>query len=72
VAWRWFVGVSLLAPLPTAGSLSRFRTRLGVAHFEAILVELVLVCDRQGLLGQLEAYFDMTGVAASASQVTPY
>jgi transposase len=72
VAWRWFVGVSLLAPLPTAGSLSRFRTRLGVARFEALLVELILVCDRQGLLGQLEAYFDMTGVAASASQVTPY
>lgn len=72
VAWRWFVGLSLLGPLPTAGSLSRFRTRVGVARFEAILVELILVCDRQGLIGQVEAYFDMTGVEASASQVTPY
>jgi len=72
VAWRWFVGLSLLGPVPTAGSLSRFRTRLGVARFEAILVELIRVCDQQGLIGQVEAYFDMTGVAASASQATPY
>jgi transposase len=72
VAWRWFAGLSLLGPVPTAGSLSRFRTRVGVARFEAILVELILVCDKKGLVGQLEAYFDMTGVAASASQVTPY
>lgn len=74
VAWRWFVGLSLLGPVPTAGSgsLSRFRTRVGVARFEAILVELILVCDGKGLIGQVEAYFDMTGVAASASQVTPY
>ncbi len=72
VAWRWFVGLSLLGPLPTAGSLSRFRTRVGVARFEALLVELILVCDGRGLIGQVEAYFDMTGVEASASQVTPY
>jgi len=72
VAWRWFVGLSLLGPLPTAGSLSRFRTRVGVERFEAILVELILVCDGKGLIGQVEAYFDMTGVEASASQVTPY
>ncbi len=72
VAWRWFVGLSLLGPIPTAGSLSRFRTRVGAVRFEAILVELILVCDGKGLIGQVEAYFDMTGVEASASQATPY
>lgn len=72
IAWRWFVGLSLLWPLPDAGTLSRFRKRLGAARFEAILVELILVCDAQGLIGHVEAYFDMTGVAASARQVTPY
>lgn len=72
VAWRWFVGLSLLWPVPNAGSLSRFRKRLGAARFEAILVELIQVCDARGLIGHVEAYFDMTGVAASARQVTPY
>ena len=72
VAWRWFVGLSVLWPIPDAGTLSRFRHRLGVERFEAILVTLLEVCDQAGLIGHLEAYFDCTGVAASASQVTPY
>ncbi len=72
VAWRWFVGLSLLWPPPDASSLSRFRKRVGAARFEAILIGLIQVCDAQGLIGHAEAYFDMTGVAASARQVTPY
>ena len=72
VAWRWFVGLSLLHPVPNAGTLSYFRKRLGVERFEAILVELILVCEAAGLIGHLELYFDMTGVEASARQVTPY
>jgi transposase len=72
VAWRWFVGLSVLGPLPDAGTLCRFRQRVGVARFEAILVTLLEVCDPAGLIGHLEAYFDCTGVAASASQATPY
>ena len=72
VAWRWFVGLGVLRPLPDAGTLCRFRKRVGVARFEAILVTLLEVCDQAGLIGHLESYFDCTGVEASASQATPY
>ncbi len=72
VAWRWFVGLSLLCPVPNAGTLSYFRKRLGVELFEAILVQLIQWCQEAGLVGHLESYYDMTGVKASATQVTPY
>lgn len=72
VAWRWFVGLSLLWLIPDAATLSYFRDRLGVALFEAILIELIIACQRAGLIGHLESYYDMTGVEASATQVTPY
>lgn len=72
VAWRWFVGLSLLWLIPTAATLSYFRDRLGIALFEAILIELIRACDEAGLIDHLESYYDMTGVEASATQVTPY
>lgn len=72
VAWRWFVGLSLLGIGPDAGTLSYFRKRMGVSRFEAILVEVITACDQAGLIGQVESYYDMTGVEASATQVTPY
>ena len=72
VAWRWFVGLSLLRQVPDAGTLSYFRGRLGVERFEAILIMLIIACDEAGLIGQVESYYDMTGVEASATQVTPY
>ena len=72
VAWRWFVGLSILQPIPDASTLSRFRGRLGVKRFEATLTCLIQACDAAGLIGHLESYFDMTGVEASATQATPY
>lgn len=72
MAWRWFVGLGVFWPTPDASSLSRFRKRLGMTRFEAILVELIQVCDAHHLIGHQESYYDMTGVAASAHQVTPY
>ena len=72
IAWRWFVGLNLWCMAPNAGTLSRFRTRLGVARFEQIFTELLLECDRAGLIGHVESYYDLTGVAASATQATPY
>ena len=72
VAWRWFVGLGLWQAIPDAGTLSRFRQRLGVERFEAILVRLLEACEQAGLIGHLEYYFDCTGVEASARQVTPY
>jgi transposase len=72
VAWRWFVGLGLLCPVPDGGTLSYFRKRLGVELFEAILVQLIEWCEEAGLIGHVESYYDMTGVEASATQVTPY
>ena len=72
VAWRWFVGLSLLCGTPDAATLSYFRKRLGVVLFETILVYLIQECEAAGLVGHVESYYDMTGVLASATQVTPY
>jgi IS5 family transposase len=72
IAWRWFVGLSVLRPVPDAGTLSYFRTRLGVGRFETILLDLIQACEAAGLIGHQESYYDMTGVEASATQVTPY
>ena len=52
--------------------MSRFRSRVGRELFEEILIELILTCDEAGLISHEESYYDMTGVEASATQVTPY
>jgi transposase len=72
LAWRWFVGLNLWCGTPDAGTLSHFRTRIGVERFEQIFTDLLLACDQAGLVGHVESYYDMTGVAASATQATPY
>ena len=71
-SWRWFVGLNLWCGTPDAGTLSRFRTRMGVERFEQILSQCMLACDEAGLIGHLESYYDMTGVSASATHATPY
>jgi IS5 family transposase len=72
MAWRWFCGFSVLAPVPTAATLCNFRKRLGVERFEKILNWLIRQCYEAGLITLEEAYFDFTGVKASATQLTPY
>ena len=72
VAWRWFSGLNMLVIVPNAGTLSRFRSRVGRELFEEILRELIVTCDKAGLISHEESYYDMTGVQASATQVTPY
>jgi len=72
ISWRWFVGLSLFSSVPDAGTLSNFRRRLGPELFEKILIELIKQCDEAGLIGHQESYYDMTGVSASATQMTPY
>ena len=72
MSWRWFVGLNIWDNVPDAGTLSKFRKRLGKEKFEKILVKLIESCDEAGLIGHKEGYYDMTGVEASATQVTPY
>jgi transposase len=72
VVWRWFVGLNLWCGTPDAGTLSHFRSRIGVEQFEQIFLDLLLACEQAGLVGHVDSYYDMTGVAASATQATPY
>ena len=72
IVWRWFCGLGLLIPMPTAGTLCRFRDRLGVKRFGEILTWLLQQCEAAELVGHLEAYFDFTAVEASATPLTPY
>lgn len=72
VAWRWFCGFGVLTTIPTAATLCYFRQRLGPAKFEEVLGWLIQQCYQAGLISLEEAYFDFTGVAASATQLTPY
>lgn len=72
VAWRWFCGFGILTMIPRAATLCYFRKRLGPAKFEEVLGWLIQQCYQAGLVSLEEAYFDFTGVAASATQLTPY
>jgi len=72
VAWRWFVGLNLWCGTPNAGTLSRFRARLGVERFEQLFTDVLRACEQAGLVGHVESYYDMTGVTASATPATPY
>jgi transposase len=72
IAWRWFCGFGVLTTIPTAATLCYFRQRLGPAKFEEVLGWLIQQCHQAGLISLEEAYFDFTGVAASATQLTPY
>jgi transposase len=72
VAWRWFCGFGLLTPIPTAATLCYFRQRLKSAKFIELMVWLIQQCEQAGMIGFYEAYFDFTGVVASATPLTPY
>lgn len=72
VAWRWFCGFGILTPIPRAATLCYFRQRLKSAKFEEILGWLIQQCDETGLVSLKDAYFDFTGVRASATPLTPY
>jgi transposase len=72
MAWRWFCGFGVLTTIPRAATLCYFRQRLGSAKFVEILVWLIQQCEQAGMISWQEAYFDFTGVAASATQLTPY
>ena len=72
VLWRWFVGLGMLSKVPDKGTLSKYRKRIGVERFEKILIGIIEACDKAGLIGHKESFYDMTGVEASATAMTPY
>jgi len=72
VVWRWFCGFGMLTAIPRTATLCYFRQRLGADKFVEILVWLIQQCNQAGMIGWDEGYFDFTGVATSATQLTPY
>src|ERR1700682_2148039 len=63
---RWYLGYDLDEPLPDHSSLSRIRTRLGLATFERFFEQVVELCQAAGLVWGKELFFDSTHVRANA------
>ena len=70
--WRWFIGLGVLEKVPDHSTLHTFRKRLGPERFVRVLARILLLCQAQGLVRNLDLYFDCTVVLASASAFTPY
>ena len=64
---RWYVGYDLDEPLPDHSSLTRIRTRYGLAVFRRFFEAIVEQCQQAGLVWGRELYFDATHVLADAA-----
>jgi hypothetical protein len=63
---RWYVGYDLDEPLPDHSSLTRIRTRYGLAVFRRFFEAIVEQCIQAKLVWGRELYFDATKVNANA------
>jgi len=64
---RWFLGYNLDEPLPDHSSLTRIRSRYGLAVFRRFFEAIVEHCQHAGLVWGRELYFDATHVLADAA-----
>ncbi len=64
---RWYLGYNLDEPLPDHSSLTRIRTRYGLAVFRRFFEAIVEQCQQAGLVWGRELYVDATHVLADAS-----
>lgn len=64
---RWYLGYNLDDPLPDHSSLTRIRTRYGLAVFRRFFEAVVEQCQHAKLVWGRELYFDATKVEANAS-----
>lgn len=64
---RWYLGYNLGEPLPDHSSLTRIRSRYGLAIFRRFFEAIVEQCQRAGLVWGEELYFDATHVLADAA-----
>ena len=62
LAHRWYLGYGLDEPVPTHSSLTRIRTRLGLAIFQRFFHHVVELCQEAGLVWGKELFFDGTKV----------
>jgi hypothetical protein len=63
----WYLGYNLDEPLPDHSSLTRIRTRYGLAVFRRCFEAIVEQCQHAGLVWGRELYFDATHVLADAA-----
>lgn len=64
---RWYLGYDLDEPLPEHSSLSRIRTRYGLAVFRRFFEAILEQCRQAKLIWGKELYFDATQVNANAA-----
>src|SRR5260221_14099152 len=64
---RWYLGYDLDDPLPDHSSLSRIRTRYGLAVFRRFFDAILEQCQQAKLIWGKELYIDATRVDANAS-----
>ena len=68
LAYRWFCRLSLEDSVPDHSSIGRIRDRYGEAIFEAVFRQIVLLCQKKGLVAQeCRVMTDATLIAADAS-----
>ena len=65
---RWYLGYDLDEPLPDHSSLSRIRTRYGLAVFRRFFDAILEQCRQAKLIWGQELFFDATQVNANAAQ----
>jgi IS5 family transposase len=64
---RWYLGYNLDEPLPDHSSLSRIRTRYGLAVFRHFFDAILQQCRQAKLIWGKEMFFDATQVNANAA-----
>lgn len=64
---RWYLGYDLNEPLPEHSSLTRIRSRYGIAAFRRFFEAILEQCRQAKLIWGKELYFDATQVKANAA-----
>ncbi len=67
---RWYLGYDFAEALPDHSSLTKIRTRYGLATFRRFFDQIVEQCRQAGLVWGQELYFDATQVEANADRDT--
>lgn len=71
MAFRWFLGISLQAPLPDHTNGTHFRQRLGKDGFKEVLQGIIRQAREHGLVRDRLRLNDTTHVFAAAAELTP-
>jgi transposase len=71
MSFRWFLGLSLKAPLPNHTNGTHFRKRHGEGHFNSVLQGIVKQARAHGLVRDRLRLNDTTHVYAAAAELAP-